>query len=46
MEDETIPPRKPRTIRTALQSAWEWLKAHPDWALMFVLGFIAGAVLF
>ena len=34
--DETLPPRKPRTIRTALQWLMAQAEAHPVWAAMAV----------
>ena len=40
-EDPTLPPIR----RKWWQQAMAWCAAHPDWLLMFALGFLAGAVL-
>ena len=46
MNDEaTIPPRQPNTPRNLLRKLIAAVKAHPDRAIAFVLGFLAGAVL-
>ena len=44
-EDPTLPPRTPNTPRKFIGIAVAAVKAHPDRLLMFVLGFVAGAVL-
>ena len=31
-DDATLPPRKPRTIRTGLAWLKAWAQAHPVWA--------------
>ena len=41
-DDATLPPRKPRTIRSAV----DWLMAHPEWSVpagTFLLGLALGA---
>ena len=43
MTDDTLPPRKPRTIRSAIT----WLMENPAWsvpAATFLLGCVLGAV--
>ena len=43
-EDETLPQRKPRTIRSAV----DWLMAHPEWSVpagTFLLGVAVGLLL-
>lgn len=46
--DETLPPRKPRTIRTALQWLMAQAEAHPVWAAAIagtLFGYVMGKVL-
>ena len=46
MTDDTLPPRQPNTIRTFLQRAVAWAKAHPEHALrgaIFAAGVVLGA---
>ena len=45
MNEDTLPPRKPNTIRTWLKKAWDKIEERPDIAIAFLLGFIAGAAL-
>ena len=43
-DDATLPPRKPRTIRSAV----DWLMAHPEWSVpagTFLLGVAVGLLL-
>ena len=45
-EETTLPPVKPTPKwKAALKQALAWCEQHPDWLLVFMLGFIAGAVL-
>ena len=44
-DDATLPPRKPRTIRTALQWLMAWVIAWPDWAKGIAAGTLLGLAL-
>lgn len=47
MTDETtLPPKSEPKWKRYARQAGEWCAAHPDWLLIGVFSFIAGAVLF
>lgn len=46
--DETLPPntpREPNTPRTWLKKLWAFILSHPDWAIVFIFGFLLGGAL-
>lgn len=43
-EDDTLPPRKPNTLRTWLPRIWAWCVANRDYSIPFA-AFVLGAVL-
>ena len=43
--EATQPPKRPNTPRNLIAVAIAWGEAHPDWLIVFALGFIAGAVI-
>lgn len=48
MTDDTLPPKKPNTLRNWLPRLWAWLVEHKDYTIpvaVFLLGVLAGKLL-